>query len=352
MLRIHFTAEDIARTTLLAEPDPLWEILLSLHMLQVEDGPIPYGAWRQRLRRRLPRELVSRLTALAPPVGYSPDFLTPTTESHEFGKALDLMLSAPRRRIQAELSMLSVRPAAAIWVRQLADATPEAMRTLGHSMRVYHRWALQAYWPSLKAAVHADYRRRCRDLAAGGVGAALAATHPQARWHEQVLELDILPDEDVWLNGRGLQLQPSYFCWRQPTKLMDPELPPVLVFPIQGATGLTRGTDPGDSTAVSVAALLGRTRAEVLARTATGATTTQVAVACNISLPTASHQTMVLRAAGLIVSGRHGRSVVHHASALGLALLNGSMTWPADTEDEWRPERTTQHRVAAHRPAH
>lgn len=54
MLRIHFTAEDIARTTLAAEPDPLWEVLLSLHMLQVEDGPLAYGAWRQRMRRRLP----------------------------------------------------------------------------------------------------------------------------------------------------------------------------------------------------------------------------------------------------------------------------------------------------------
>jgi DNA-binding transcriptional ArsR family regulator len=46
-------------------------------------------------------------------------------------------------------------------------------------------------------------------------------------------------------------------------------------------------------------------------------------VACDITLATASHQTAVLREAGLIGSQRIGKSVRHQATALGLALLNG-----------------------------
>ena len=32
-LRLHFTAEDLLRTRVLTEPDPLWELVLSVHHL-------------------------------------------------------------------------------------------------------------------------------------------------------------------------------------------------------------------------------------------------------------------------------------------------------------------------------
>ena len=32
-LRLHFTAEDLLRTRVLTAPDPMWEIVLSLHHL-------------------------------------------------------------------------------------------------------------------------------------------------------------------------------------------------------------------------------------------------------------------------------------------------------------------------------
>ncbi|GAA1602031.1 winged helix-turn-helix domain-containing protein [Kribbella sancticallisti] len=332
MLRIHFSAEDLARTTLSAEPDPLWEVLLSLHMLQVEDGPLQYGAWRQRMRRRLPRETVGPLAALAPPVGYSPDFLTPLTRSGEFGDAVDEMLSAPRQRVRRDLSRLSTRRTAANWVRQLAEARPETLHRLGHSVRVYHRSALAPYWPSLRSAVQADHRTRMRDLTNGGVAAMLAGIHPQARWgRDQVLEISSFPDDDMHLDGRGLRLQPSYFCWENPTKLMDDALPPVLVFPIKRAAGLLHADRTAGSTQEHLAALLGRTRATVLALTVNGCTTTQLAGACKVTLATASHQTAVLRDARLIVSRRQGKSVIHRATQLGHALLEGGDPWSGDT---------------------
>lgn len=332
MLRIHFTAEDLASTTLATEPDPLWEVLLSLHMLQTEDGPLAYGAWRQRMRRRLPRETVGPLTALAPPVGYSPDFLTPSVRSGEFGEAVDLMLSAPRQRLRADLSKLSTRRTAANWVRQLAEARPETLHRLGHSMHAYHRAALSEYWPSLRSALQVDNRQRMQQLTNGGVASMLAGIHPEARWRGQVLEIAAFPNEELRLNGRGLRLQPSYFCWEAPTKLLDENLPPVLVFPIRHAGGLLHRDRSGADTQERLSALVGRTRATVLALTVEGATTTQLARSCDITLATASHQTAVLRDAGLIVSQRRGKSVTHRATTLGEALLNGTDPWSGDTD--------------------
>jgi DNA-binding transcriptional ArsR family regulator len=325
MLRIHFTAEDFARTTLMATPDPLWEVLLSLHMLQVEDGPVPFGSWRQRIRRRLPRDLIGPLTALAPPVGYSPDFLTPAAQPGELGEALDLMLSTPRQRLRRELSLLPPRRTSGSWVRELAGARPEAIHQLGHAVRRYHRSALAPYWSSIQAAVRADHRQRRRTMTSGGVNAVLEQIHPGARWQGRVLEIAAFRDHDLHLAGRGIRLQPSYFCWGQPTKLMDPVLPPVLVFPIQGALGLTQADRSHDDIMVRLAALLGRTRALVLARTAHGATATELARHCEISMATVSHQTSVLREAGLIESDRRGRSVFHFATALGNSLLEGAL---------------------------
>jgi hypothetical protein len=200
MLRIHFTADDLARTSLAAEPDELWEVLLSLHMLQVEDGPVPYGARRQRMR--LPRETIGPLAALAPPVGYSPDILTPSDSTGGFEAALDQLLSTPRHRVRADLSMLSTRRTASSWVRELSEARPESLHRLGHAVRVYHRSALAPYWSSLRGAVRADQRHRLERMSTGGVGAVLAELHPGVRWRDHVLEIPKFPDEEVGHGAR------------------------------------------------------------------------------------------------------------------------------------------------------
>ncbi len=342
MLRIHFGAEDLVRTTLSSEPDPLWEVLLSLHMLQVHDGPVPYGAWRERMHRKLPRGTVDPLLTLAPPVGYSPDFLTPSSHLTDFDDAVDQILSTPRRRIRTDLSRLTTtRPTTDLeWVKELAGGRPDSLRRLGDSIHLYHRTALAPYWPSLRAAVQADNRVRSQQLSSGGMAAILESIHPQARWQNHILEIPSLPNDDLRLGGRGLRLQPSYFCWNNPTKLMDDELPPVLVFPIDEVRGLERADRiTGGTTQERLAALLGQTRATVLAMTVAGSTTTQLAHACNITLARASHQTSVLREAGLITSHRQGKFVTHRATRLGRQLLEaGDLDGKSQAISESRPQ--------------
>ncbi|MGW3939980.1 hypothetical protein [Streptomyces phaeochromogenes] len=45
MLRVHFTADDIAHVRVAAAPDPLWEIVNSFQALIREENALAFGEW-------------------------------------------------------------------------------------------------------------------------------------------------------------------------------------------------------------------------------------------------------------------------------------------------------------------
>ena len=55
MLRIHFTPQDVARTRVATSVDPLWEIVLSLHVLQMREPPVAFHQWRAVARENILR---------------------------------------------------------------------------------------------------------------------------------------------------------------------------------------------------------------------------------------------------------------------------------------------------------
>ncbi|QNE20020.1 hypothetical protein F1D05_21515 [Kribbella qitaiheensis] len=117
-LRIHFTCDDLARTIVAPEPDPLWEVLLSLHLLQSDDDQLLFGRWRRHVRRQLPAG-DRRLLDLAPPDGYSPDFLTPSESADGFEQGLAAIVQTPTARLATELSRLVGRGQLSAWMRHL-----------------------------------------------------------------------------------------------------------------------------------------------------------------------------------------------------------------------------------------
>ena len=322
MLRIHFTGQDLARTTLAEEPDPLWEVLLSIHQLQLRDGSGHYGHWRERTRRQLPRQAAAQLLQLAPPRGYSPDFLTPEHQ-RGFDDGLERVLSTPRHRFIRELDLLAVRRPRSTWTRELAAGRGDAVKGLGHALRAYHRVSIAPYWDAMRSLVRMDHQRRISHLSGAGVDELLGQLHPSVKWESPVLKVDGLPDHDLYLEGRGLHLQPSVFCWQTPTKLRDPELAPVLVYPVQHAPGSLHQTTT-ERRSNPLAALLGNTRAAALESIAEGCTTTELAQRCQISLAGASRQAAILRDAGLITTRRAGQAVRHDLTTLGRLVLDGS----------------------------
>jgi DNA-binding transcriptional ArsR family regulator len=326
-LRIHFTDDDFTRIRFAQAPDPMWEALQSMHMLQTRDGWAVFGRWRDRVRAALGAP-ERQLLRLAPPVGYSPDFLTPAAGESGLEPGIDALLSTPRARLRHDLLELSAAGRRLPpWGRALADGDGEAARHLARTLRSYFGTGLAPCWDQVRARFRAERAVHTR-MPGSGPGGVLGALHPELRWRPPVLTVGGLRVErDVHLRGRGLLVLPSYFCWRYPTVLKDAALPPVVVYPMSHQAALDpAGPAAGDTGAAarSLVALLGRTRAEILRHvTENGATTTELAQGTGVSAATASYHAAVLRDAGLLSTHRLGNAVLHTATPLGAALIEG-----------------------------
>jgi len=324
VLRIHFTPRDLTRVTVATRPAPLWEVLLSLHMLQHSDGRLIFEDWRRHVRTSVAPDQMRLLLELTPPKGYSPDFLTPAESAPDFETALDIALSTPSQQIRGQLDLLSKYRPASPWTRELAQGDRGSLNKLGRALRTYHAAAIAPYWKSIGTHISADHAHRGEALARHGVDRLLSSLHPRVRWVAPVLQVLDMNDRDLYLDGRGIELQPSAFCWQVPTKLRDPELKPILVYPIQHAPGILRqGSLDQTAAGDPLGSLLGSTRAAALEAAVAGCTTTELAKRCKISPAAASHQATVLREAGLITTRRAGASVRHEITQLGIWLLSG-----------------------------
>jgi DNA-binding transcriptional ArsR family regulator len=156
--------------------------------------------------------------------------------------------------------------------------------------------------------------------AENGIAGVLSGLHRRVQWRPPVLEIRDFVDTDLYLDGRGIRLQPSFFCWQAPTKLRDRSLPPVLVYPTAPPPGTLHRGRPGGPQRLT--ALVGATRAAALEATVAGCTTSELARRCGVSPAAASQQATVLRGAGLISTRRDGGAVRHEITTLGLSLLS------------------------------
>lgn len=313
------------------------------------------------------------LGALIPSRGYFPDFLTPVEGQYGWDVGLDALRGIRPERMRRELAILGRgtgtgsgmaaafgMPAAvkgqgagggtcrapgtdmgtgtgadAPVPRRLRDfmedATAHLPRLLGE-LRGYHRAAVEPYWTHIQAQIEAERAARGRALLDGGADELLASLPPMLRWRAPVLECDYPVDRDVRLRGRGLLLQPSFFCRRTAVTLHDPELPPVLVYP---AAAQLASAQPGGEAARpaeeqrryrqrTLGKLVGHTRSVVLQAIGDGATTSELARRAGVSLASASQHAGVMREAGLVTTLRRGNAVLHTVTPLGAALLKGA----------------------------
>ncbi|QGZ52879.1 helix-turn-helix domain-containing protein [Streptomyces sp. QHH-9511] len=301
----------------------MWETILSFHRLRDRRGSVVYGEWRSEARTRLNGE-TRLLAALVPSRGYFPDFLTPAEGLQGLDEGLEAVRATPQARLRRELALLGAHRAGGRTVphslRVLAEGGAEPFSRLLGALRSYHRAAIEPYWPHIRARVEAERALRGRALLDGGADELLASLPPMLRWRAPVLEADYPVDRDLHLDGRGLLLQPSYFCRGAPVVLRDPTLPPVLVYPTTHCEAPTVH-EPGGS---SLAKLVGNTRSAVLHAIGDGGTTSELARRAGVSLASASQHAGVLREAGLVATLRHGNAVLHTLTPLGAALLGGA----------------------------
>ncbi|WP_329387925.1 ArsR/SmtB family transcription factor [Streptomyces sp. NBC_01716] len=323
MLRIHFTGRDLGGVRMAAGPDPLWETILSFHRLRDRRGALVFGEWRAEARAKLKGE-TRLLNALVPRRGYFPDFLTPPESRFGLVDGLEALRATPGERVRTELALLPAGPAARPGrTAALADGGPAELGRLAGTLRAYHQAAVEPYWPHIRARAEADRVVRGRALLDGGTDELLATLPPMLRWRAPVLEADYPVDRELRLDGRGLLLQPSYFCRVTPVVYRDPALPPVLVYPVTYADTPVASGHGGRGAGASLGRLVGRTRSAVLGAIEHGTTTSELARRADVSLASASQHACVLREAGLVVTLRHGNAVLHTLTPLGAALLRG-----------------------------
>lgn len=324
MLRFIFSARDLARTRVAAEPMPLWEIVTSLHRLQTRAGRWAFADWYHRTRaelestglRRVVREV---LLPQSPRASYFPDFLTPTEHHNRLGAGLATILATPATQVRTELTKLSGPRPVPDWMRRLPD--PKPRQELTNVLAAYHKVAISPWETVARAAVDADRAVRARAVLDSGLDGLLRSFPPYVRWSPPVLEIAAHPgNREVHLNGRGLLLVPSYFCQGVPVALANPTMAQVLIYPVLPAVPPTPASAP-------LAALLGRTRATVLRTITPGTTTGELSRLVGISPPTASHHVTALRDAGLVTSTRHANTVLHTLTPLGAALLTPPGSW-------------------------
>ncbi|MFF0071959.1 ArsR/SmtB family transcription factor [Streptomyces sp. NPDC005494] len=336
MLRIHVSGVDLSRVRMATRPDAMWETILSFHRLRDRRGSTVFGKWRAESRARLNGE-ARLLATVVPPRGYFPDFLTPSQEGAEpFGldAGMEALRDTAADRIREETGLLAQQaprmrrassgaPSGAALLEALAEGRTEPLGRLITTLRDYHRAAVEPYWPHIRACVEADRAVRGRALLDGGADELLAGLPSMIRWRAPVLEADYPVDRELRLDGRGLLLQPSFFCRGTPVVYRDPGLPPVLVYPVTHP-GAPVFAEPGPW----LGRLVGHTRSTVLRSIGQGCTTSELARRTGVSLASASQHACVLRQAGLVRTLRHGSSVLHTLTPLGAALLRGGAPLP------------------------
>ena len=326
MVRVNFTADDLARTRFSAAPAPLMETALA--WVELRRAGLPRGLarprpWLREARQVFPAAARPLLDVLGPHPPWPSFFDSPAPDLDE---ALDVVRATPRSHLRAELAgTWADRPGRPPgWLRDLADGDAEAREVVVRALRAFHDAVVAPRWDNVVSSFHADLARRMPVLAAGGHQALFGTLHEQLRWRDDGLDRKGF-DSEYELDGTGLLLIPSVF-WSGPPVFAIGDgvrLGNALIYAAQ-PNGQPAGPGEGLPTEAGndrLAALLGPTRAGVLRALAEPRGTAGLAHAAGISPASASEHAKVLRDANLIQTRREGRSVRHSLTPLGSAML-------------------------------
>ncbi|MFB6810898.1 DUF5937 family protein [Streptomyces sp. NPDC056387] len=306
---------------------PAWEVVTSFRRLLTDGATSPvYRPWAQQVRPRLAAAGLDRgwLAELIPPKGYLPHFLNPAPAGPAPAPAeeLEALVAAPADVVRHDLDHLRYHqgplgPRA----RSLYADPPARLPRLAQEVEAYWELALAPYWARIRAVLEADVFHRARQAAEQGAGRVINELHSAVRWDDDVLRLlrrtRPLSRETA---GRGLLLVPSAFLGPGLLTRMTPPDPPQLAYPARGVGALWASRPPA-ARAQALAAVLGRSRALLLAELEAPASTTELARRTGLSAAGVSQNLTALRDAGLVSAHRAGRSVLYARTTVAEALL-------------------------------
>jgi DNA-binding transcriptional ArsR family regulator len=325
-LRIHLTAEDLARTSISATMGPLAETVMAMILVRCpRQDPAALRQWRRIAKGRM-TPAMKPLAMLIPPGEIGVDLATLTGQARTIDEGIKAVLALPGDRLLREIEdadRQSTLPRAAWAITETGSA---ARKQLADAIGATHRALVEPYWTPIRAHLDAERGYQGQILMDGGVERLLSTLLPRIlRWRQPVLEVLTCHDGDIHLDGRGLTLVPSAFVGDIPLLLRDPGDPTSsarLMFGAIRDPAVAARLWAGElTTSSALAALVGRTRALALSAIGSGCSTTELARRSAVSLAAASQHAAVLRDAGLITTHRQGSAVLHVLTPLGTALL-------------------------------
>lgn len=310
---------------------PLAELKAAARALQDRNQLARLSGWRRHSLAQL--SPTARLALdFIPRVGWSPTFIgAPRAGAPE--ELVEQVRATPVSQIRTALTTILPRHSPSAVPPLTPRLTDSAfLGEVCDGLSALYEVLLAPYWSEIVDAFVADRSVRMRQMLHGGVESLLRQVNPQyMRWKAPILEIPTPRDDneyDLHLGGRGLLLMPSVLL-TSPVIHYDAEPQPAVTYPasydqpLRRLTSFTPKAAPRRVTA-PVAALLGHTRAAVLAAVAEhpGCSTKELAAFTGLAASSASEHATTLREAGLITTIRHRNTRLHSPSQLGLGLLN------------------------------
>ncbi|MET8041578.1 ArsR family transcriptional regulator [Micromonospora sp. NPDC005215] len=305
----------------------LWEVVASVRVLRDPGDHAVHLPWVRRVRPPLVEAgLVDPdgglLWQLVPaPPGYLADFLTPPPAglSPDLTTELAALRATPADTVRAHLDLYPGDRTPAL--AALYADPPVGLRRLAEEIEAYWRIALAPHWPRLRLLLDADVTARARILAEDGAAVLLNDLHRQVRWEDDTVLIAqrhcLAPDVP---DGPGLVLVPSVFVWPSVASVSAGDAPQ-LAYP---ARGLGTLWERPKGVPHALAAVLGRGRARLLTELTSPVSTTELAWRSEMSPAGVSQHLSALRAAGLVVTHRRGRTLLSARTDLAEALLSAT----------------------------
>jgi DNA-binding transcriptional ArsR family regulator len=310
MVRYELVGTDLAGVRFAVSP--LNELVLSLRSWR-DPGRypvhLPWVRSAQAMRSRLDAAM---LLALTNDDLWTPDFLS-------------LCPHSPLTRIDDEFAVVA-RTDAAVVERDLravhrSGRLPAPLRGSGALSRMldaladYWRVCFEPHWPRMRALLEGDVTFRGRQIAQHGLAEMFAGLARSVRLADNVVEVRLR--SNVHYTRRttgGLTLSPT--MWTSDASApISPEEPAMIMYLARGVGTLWEAQPLPAPRALE--SLLGAVRAGLLAALGTPASSTELAARLGVTAPAVNHHLRALRAGGLLVSARHGRSVLYRRSDLG-----------------------------------
>jgi DNA-binding transcriptional ArsR family regulator len=320
MIELVLAHADLARVRF--AHSPIRELAVSLRIFQDPSRRAMFDGWLSSVRPRLAGLPLELLTALAPPGRYLPGFLFPAPAAPRPALAGELaaVAASPPAMVRAELDKLCDGRALPSVLQPLYEDPAGELPTVAEALRRYWEVAVLPVWPRLQAVCALDLTYRMERFADGGLARVLADLHSELAMDGDRLRID-KPHHchhRFDLAGAGIVVVPSAFIW--PSLMVEccDVDQPVMTYPTRGVAELW--DEPAEQVDPLVA-LVGRTRAVLLANLDLPRTTTQLAGQLGLSPPAVSQHLKILKDTALVTARRRGRMVLYQRTRTASALL-------------------------------